>query len=100
VQSLEDKYQSTLHDEAKELEQLVSKGNIYLAKQEEYSKKIQEFGPLSSDAFERYLSATWSKFSIGTHHIFKCSALHWWLIDAVLDMPMRTVLKCDVCVWT
>ncbi|KAI5667155.1 hypothetical protein M9H77_17008 [Catharanthus roseus] len=56
LQSLEDKYQSTLHDEAKELEQLVSKRNIYLAKQEEYSKKIRELGPLSSDSFERYHS--------------------------------------------
>lgn len=49
---MEDEYQSTLQDEAKELEQLRSKKNIYLAKEEEYSKKIRELGPLSSDAFE------------------------------------------------
>lgn len=60
LQSVEDKYQSTLQDETKELEQLVSKRNVYLAKQEEYSKKIRELGPLSSDAFERYLSSAWS----------------------------------------
>lgn len=54
IKSVEDNYQSTLQDETKELEQLVSKRNVYLAKQEEYSKKIRELGPLSSDAFERY----------------------------------------------
>ncbi|XP_027158386.1 structural maintenance of chromosomes protein 3 [Coffea eugenioides] len=54
IKALEDKYQSTLQDEAKELEQLLSKRNTYIAKQEEYSKKIRELGPLSSDAFERY----------------------------------------------
>ncbi|XP_073140120.1 structural maintenance of chromosomes protein 3 [Henckelia pumila] len=54
LKNLEDRYQSTLQDEAKELEQLLSKKNIYLAKQEEHSKKIRELGPLSSDAFEMY----------------------------------------------
>ncbi|KAL3820446.1 hypothetical protein ACJIZ3_006351 [Penstemon smallii] len=54
VKNLEDEYKSRLQDEAKELEQLLSKKNIYLAKQEEYSKKIRELGPLSSDAFETY----------------------------------------------
>ncbi|KAL3530193.1 hypothetical protein ACH5RR_009515 [Cinchona calisaya] len=54
IKALEDKYQTTLQDEAKELEQLVSKRNTFLAKQEEYSKKIRELGPLASDAFERY----------------------------------------------
>ncbi|KAL6527888.1 Structural maintenance of chromosomes protein 3 [Orobanche minor] len=52
--SLEDELQATLQDEAKELEQLLGRKNIYLAKQEEYSKKIRELGPLSSDAFEMY----------------------------------------------
>ncbi|GFP97186.1 structural maintenance of chromosomes protein 3 [Phtheirospermum japonicum] len=52
LKSKEDQYQATLQDEAKELEQLLDKKNIYLAKQEEYSKKIRELGPLSSDAFE------------------------------------------------
>ncbi|XP_051120273.1 structural maintenance of chromosomes protein 3 isoform X2 [Andrographis paniculata] len=51
---LEDNYQSTLQSEARELEQLLSKKNIYMSKQEEYSKKIRELGPLSSDAFETY----------------------------------------------
>ncbi|GAA0154305.1 hypothetical protein LIER_12324 [Lithospermum erythrorhizon] len=50
----EEEYQSTLQDEAKELEQLVSKRKFFLAKQEEYSKKIRELGLLSSDAFETY----------------------------------------------
>ena len=54
MQSLEDEYERTLQDEAKELEQLLSKRNMLLAKQEEYSKKIRELGPLSSDAFETY----------------------------------------------
>jgi structural maintenance of chromosome 3 (chondroitin sulfate proteoglycan 6) len=52
---LEDKYEKTLQDEAKELEQLLSKRSIFLAKQEEYSKKIRELGPLSSDAFETHV---------------------------------------------
>ncbi|KAK4719742.1 hypothetical protein R3W88_018080 [Solanum pinnatisectum] len=54
LKALEDKYQNTLQDEARELEQMLSKRNTYLAKQEEYSKKIRELGPLSSDAFETY----------------------------------------------
>lgn len=54
MQNLEDNYERTLQDEAKELEQLLSKRNMFLAKQEEYSKKIRELGPLSSDAFETY----------------------------------------------
>ncbi|XP_011090227.1 structural maintenance of chromosomes protein 3 isoform X2 [Sesamum indicum] len=54
LKGVEDKYQSTLQDEAKELEQLLAKKNMYMAKQEEYSKKIRELGPLSSDAFETY----------------------------------------------
>ncbi|XP_047964835.1 structural maintenance of chromosomes protein 3-like, partial [Salvia hispanica] len=54
LKRFEDEYQTTLQDEAKELEQLLSKKNIYVAKQEEYSKKIRELGPLSSDAFETY----------------------------------------------
>ncbi|KAL8029525.1 hypothetical protein ABFX02_14G230500 [Erythranthe guttata] len=54
LKRLQDEYQSTLQDEEKELEQLLSKKNIYLSKQEEYSKKIRELGPLSSDAFETY----------------------------------------------
>lgn len=54
MQNLEDNYERALQDEAKELEQLLSKRNMYLAKQEEYSKKIRELGALSSDAFETY----------------------------------------------
>ncbi|KAB1226909.1 Structural maintenance of chromosomes protein 3 [Morella rubra] len=54
LKTLEDEYERTLQDEAKELEQLLSKRNILFAKQEEYSKKIRELGPLSSDAFEMY----------------------------------------------
>ncbi|XP_037491330.1 structural maintenance of chromosomes protein 3 [Jatropha curcas] len=54
LNSLEDKYEKTLQEEAKELEQLLSKRNVLQAKQEEYSNKIRELGPLSSDAFETY----------------------------------------------
>jgi structural maintenance of chromosome 3 (chondroitin sulfate proteoglycan 6) len=54
LKSLEESYQSTLQDEAKELEQLLSNRNILVAKQEEYSKKIRELGPLSSDAFDAH----------------------------------------------
>ncbi|KAJ9702893.1 hypothetical protein PVL29_004572 [Vitis rotundifolia] len=54
LKSLEDNYERTLQDEAKELEQLLSKRNLLLAKQEDYSKKIRELGPLSSDAFDTY----------------------------------------------
>jgi structural maintenance of chromosome 3 (chondroitin sulfate proteoglycan 6) len=54
LKALEDDYQKALQDEAKDFEQLLSKKNILLAKQEEYSKKIRELGPLSSDAFDTY----------------------------------------------
>lgn len=54
LKNLEDNYERTLQDEAKELEQLLSKRNMFLARQEEYSRKIRELGPLSSDAFETY----------------------------------------------
>ncbi|KAF3439505.1 hypothetical protein FNV43_RR17783 [Rhamnella rubrinervis] len=54
LKNMEDNYERTLQDEAKELEQLLSKRNMFLAKQEEFSKKIRELGPLSSDAFETY----------------------------------------------
>ncbi|OWM69062.1 structural maintenance of chromosomes protein 3 [Punica granatum] len=52
--NLEDNYQRTLQDEAKELDQLVSRKNSILARQEEFSQKIRNLGPLSSDAFEMY----------------------------------------------
>ncbi|XP_058189390.1 structural maintenance of chromosomes protein 3 [Rhododendron vialii] len=52
LKSLEESYQNTLQDEAKELEQLLSNRNILVAKKEEYSKKSRELGPLSSDAFD------------------------------------------------
>lgn len=54
LKSSEDNYERTLQEEAKELEQLLSKRNVLQAKQEEYSNKIRELGPLSSDAFETY----------------------------------------------
>ncbi|TKY53861.1 Structural maintenance of chromosomes protein 3 [Spatholobus suberectus] len=52
--SLEDEYEGNLQEEAKELELLLSKKNIYGAKEEEYAKKIRELGPLTSDAFDTY----------------------------------------------
>ncbi|XP_048229798.1 structural maintenance of chromosomes protein 3 [Ricinus communis] len=54
LKGMEDNYERTLQEEAKELEQLLSKRNVLQAKQEEYSNKIRELGPLSSDAFETY----------------------------------------------
>ncbi|KAK2640896.1 hypothetical protein Ddye_022659 [Dipteronia dyeriana] len=54
LKTLEDNYERTLQDETRELEQLLSRRNVLLAKQEEYSKKIRELGPLSSDAFDTY----------------------------------------------
>lgn len=47
-----EEYEKARHNEDKRAEQLISRKNILLAKQEEYSKKIRELGPLSSDAFE------------------------------------------------
>ncbi|KAI8025943.1 Structural maintenance of chromosomes protein 3 [Camellia lanceoleosa] len=76
--TLEENYQRTLQDEAKELEQLLSKRNILLAKQEEYSKKIRELGPLSSDAFETELISVldlWKDESI--ERTFKGVAKHF-----------------------
>ena len=52
MQTLEDNYERTLQDEAKELEQLLSKRSVLLAKEEEHTKKITDLGLLPSDAFE------------------------------------------------
>ncbi|KAI8573365.1 hypothetical protein RHMOL_Rhmol01G0271400 [Rhododendron molle] len=57
LKSLEESYQNTLQDEAKELEQLLSNRNILVAKKEEYLKKSRELGPLSSEAFDVYYSS-------------------------------------------
>ncbi|XP_047317733.1 structural maintenance of chromosomes protein 3 isoform X2 [Impatiens glandulifera] len=54
LKTLEENYQRAIQDEAKELEQLLSRRNTLLSKQEEYSKKIRDLGPLSSDAFDTY----------------------------------------------
>ncbi|XP_038693265.1 structural maintenance of chromosomes protein 3 [Tripterygium wilfordii] len=51
---MEDDFEQRLEDEAKKSEQLLRERNAHLAKQEEYSMKIKELGPLSSDAFETY----------------------------------------------
>lgn len=51
---LEEKYERTLQDEAKELEQLLSKRNILLSKQEDFMKKIRDLGSLPSDAFDTW----------------------------------------------
>ncbi|XP_042430532.1 structural maintenance of chromosomes protein 3 [Zingiber officinale] len=51
---LEEKYERTLQDEAKELEQLLSKRNILVSKQEDFMKKIRDLGSLPSDAFDTY----------------------------------------------
>lgn len=54
MQTAEDDYERSLQDRAKDLERLLSSRSNLLAKQEEYSKKIRELGPLSSDAFDTY----------------------------------------------
>ncbi|KAL2945568.1 Structural maintenance of chromosomes protein 3, partial [Bienertia sinuspersici] len=54
LQKLREDYEKQLQKEAEELEQLISNKNMLLARQEEYSKKIRELGPLSSDAFDTY----------------------------------------------
>ncbi|KAL4188470.1 hypothetical protein AMTRI_Chr08g160350 [Amborella trichopoda] len=54
LKAVEDKYERTLQDENKELEQLLNKRNILLAKQEDCMKKIRDLGSLPSDAFEKY----------------------------------------------
>lgn len=52
MQKLREDYEKQLQKEAEELEQLISNKNMLLARQEEYSKRIRELGPLSSDAFD------------------------------------------------
>ncbi|XP_026666016.2 structural maintenance of chromosomes protein 3 isoform X2 [Phoenix dactylifera] len=54
LKTLEENYERTLQDEAKDLEQLLNKRNILLAKQEDCMKKIRDLGSLPSDAFEIY----------------------------------------------
>ncbi|XP_048504676.1 structural maintenance of chromosomes protein 3 isoform X2 [Beta vulgaris subsp. vulgaris] len=54
LQKLREDYEKQLQKEAEELEQLISNKNMLLARQEEYSKRIRELGPLSSDAFDTY----------------------------------------------
>ncbi|OVA00520.1 RecF/RecN/SMC [Macleaya cordata] len=54
LKSLEDRYERALQDEAKELEQLLSKRNTLLAKQDDCMKKIRDLGSLPSDAFDMY----------------------------------------------
>ena len=51
-QNLEANYERTLQDEAKDLEQLLNKRNLFLSKQDDYAKKIRELGSLPSDAFD------------------------------------------------
>ncbi|OVA00519.1 RecF/RecN/SMC [Macleaya cordata] len=54
LKDLEDKYEQTLQDEVKDLEQLLSKRNTLLAKQDGCMKKIRDLGSLPSDAFYMY----------------------------------------------
>ncbi|RZC53641.1 hypothetical protein C5167_012493 [Papaver somniferum] len=53
LKALEDKYERTLQEEAKALDQLLTKRNTLLAKQEDCMKKIRDLGSLPSDAFEK-----------------------------------------------
>lgn len=54
IKTTEEEYERTLQDEAKDLEQLLNKRNIFLSKQDDCKKKIRDLGSLPSDAFERY----------------------------------------------
>ncbi|CAJ2653742.1 unnamed protein product [Trifolium pratense] len=54
LKSLESEYERKLEEDAKELEEMLNKKNTYSAKEEEYTKKIRELGPLTSDAFDTY----------------------------------------------
>ncbi|KAL2642026.1 hypothetical protein R1flu_009613 [Riccia fluitans] len=54
VKALEDNYERTLQDEAKDLEQLLNRRNLLQNKREDVMKKIRDLGSLPSDAFEKY----------------------------------------------
>ncbi|KAM7522840.1 hypothetical protein LguiA_012742 [Lonicera macranthoides] len=47
-----DNYQRAVEDNNKDLEQLLTTRNILVAKEEQYSKKIRELGPLSFDSLD------------------------------------------------
>ncbi|OAE21948.1 hypothetical protein AXG93_242s1310 [Marchantia polymorpha subsp. ruderalis] len=54
IKALEDNYERTLQDEAKDLEQLLNRRNLLQVKREDLMKKIRDLGSLPSDAFEKY----------------------------------------------
>ncbi|XP_020593015.1 structural maintenance of chromosomes protein 3 [Phalaenopsis equestris] len=54
IKGAEEEYERTLQDEAKDLEQLLNKRNLFLSKQDDCKKKIRDLGSLPSDAFERF----------------------------------------------
>lgn len=54
LKGLEDKYELTLQDESKDLEQLLNTRNLLHAKREDLMRKIRDLGSLPSDAFEKY----------------------------------------------
>ncbi|KAL3684701.1 hypothetical protein R1sor_002723 [Riccia sorocarpa] len=54
VKALEENYERTLQDEAKDLEQLLNRRNLLQNKREDVMKKIRDLGSLPSDAFEKY----------------------------------------------
>lgn len=54
LKNLEADYERRLQDEAKDLEQLLNKKNLHLAKIEDNTKKIRDLGSLPSDAFDMY----------------------------------------------
>lgn len=54
LKTLEENYESTIQDEAKELEQLLNRRNIIVSKQEDCKKNIRDLGSLPSDAFDTY----------------------------------------------
>eukprot|EP00250_Pteridium_aquilinum_P002812 c13037_g1_i1 orf=123-3737(+) len=54
LKTMEDKYEKTLQDEKKDLEQLLNRRNLLQVKREDLMKKIRDLGSLPSDAFEKY----------------------------------------------
>ncbi|ESQ50590.1 hypothetical protein EUTSA_v10023124mg [Eutrema salsugineum] len=54
LKTLEDDHEGKRQDKAKILEELFIQRNTLLAKQEEYTKKIRQSGPLSLEAFDTY----------------------------------------------
>lgn len=54
IQSFEASYQQAVKDVTEEMEQLINSKSVYVAKQQECTKKIRDLGLLPTDTFELY----------------------------------------------